>query len=756
MRARVFVHGIVQGVGFRPFVYRTAERYGLKGLVRNVGNGVEVVLEGEKNRIDSFLKTLESEAPPLSRIEGVEVKHLDGKKGYEGFRIVESRSSGDASSVLPPDVCICDTCMEEIRSGRDRRHDYPFTVCVDCGARFTLIKDIPYDRKNTTMLPFSMCEACSKEYEDPTNRRYHAEPICCPECGPSYALYLGAKKLDARNPVKEAAGLLEKGKIVAIMGVGGTHVAVKLEHGRILELRKRINRTQKPFAIMVRDLETARGFAHVSKEEEGLLTSLRRPIVVLTKRGTLPEEVAPGLENVGIMLPYSAVHHILFSYTSEPGFIMTSANIPGEPMLKDPEGIIGSGVAEASLVHDRVIENRADDSVLRLVNGKPTFIRRSRGFVPEPIDLAFDGSRNVLALGAELNVAACLLKGRRAFLSQFIGNTTKLKTLEFLKEAVGNLQRLTRTEEIDAVAVDLHPQFGTIRLGRELSRELDAELIQVQHHEAHVASLAAEKQLEEIIGIAVDGIGYGLDGSIWGGEVIAMRGGEFSRFGSLETQLMPGGDLATHFPARMLAGVLHGSMGENELREALTSHVSDGFRSEEELDIVLKQLEKDFNVTRTTSTGRVLDATAALLNYCYERTYEGEPAMKLEALASRGEPCIELPVVITEKGGRKVLETTGMIRKALEAKRRHRREDIASSLQQAIASGFAEMALSCAEEEGIKNIGITGGVAYNGQIVAHVARELRERGHELLQQERAPPGDGGISLGQVWVAARRT
>ncbi len=752
MRARVFAHGIVQGVGFRPFVYRTAKKRRLKGLVRNAGNGAEIVVEGEEGEIKSFLLALEREAPPLSRIEGIEVRYIEGEE-YEDFQIVESVISGDAESVIPPDVCICERCLEEVWKSDNRRHNYPFTVCVDCGARFTIIKDVPYDRKNTTMRPFSMCEDCREEYEDPLNRRHHAEPICCPTCGPAYSLFLGTKKREVEDPIGETASLLERDNIVAIMGVGGTHVAARLEDDMILKLRSRIGRAQKPFAIMVRDIKTARRFAGVGKKEEELLTSLRRPIVVLQKKKGIPKEIAPLLENVGIMLPYTAVHHILFSHTKEPGFIMTSANIPGEPMLKSPDAVIASGIADASLVHDRVIGNRADDSVIRVVNGSLAFVRRSRGYAPEPIDLAIEGGRNILALGAELNVAACLLKGKRAFVSQYIGNTTKVKTLDFLKESIDNLHRLTRVKDMDAVAVDMHPQFATTRLGEQYSNEFGTELFRIQHHEAHVASLAAERHLDEVVGIATDGVGYGSDGSIWGGEIITARGGDFARLGSLETQLMPGGDLATRYPARMLAGMLYGSMDGEELRALLTEHAAAGFRREDEIDVVLKQLETNFNVARTTSTGRILDATAALLGLCYERTYEGEPAMKLEALAARGSPKVELPVVIAEKDGRYVLETTGILLAAIEARKDHRREDIASSVQHAIATGFAEIAVRCAEEEGISKIGITGGVAYNEAIVSQVARVVKKSGFELLQQEKAPPGDGGIALGQALIAS---
>lgn len=750
--ARIVVRGIVQGVGFRPFVYRLAWDNGIRGYVRNSGNSVEIIAIGDNNHIKAFLNDLENKHPPLARIDGVDVEYVeDGDESYADFRIIESDYGGKSESILPPDVGICDKCLREIKDNGNRRGGYPFTVCVDCGARYTLIEDIPYDRANTSMADFDLCDECSREYSDPKDRRFHAEPICCPLCGPKYHLYRGREKLRIDNPIKEAVHRLEEGSIVAVMGVGGTHIATILNDDVILRLREKFRRREKPFAIMARDLEAAEEFAHISELEKDLLLSLRRPILVLDKKDSVPLLIAPGLENIGIMLPYTALHHLMFDYTSEKAFIMTSANLPGEPMFTSIEEVISSGFADYSLVHDRRIVNRVDDSVIRVVDGGSAFIRRSRGFVPEPISLALKSDEVIMALGAELNVTGCLMKEDRAFLTQYIGDTTKLRTLEFLGRAIERLLKLTKTVAPTKIAIDLHPSYATRSLGEELSEMYKAPLIEIQHHFAHASSLLAERHLDEMICLALDGAGYGTDGQIWGGEVIYIRDGGMERFGSLSPQLMPGGDLAAVYPARMLAGILYPHYSEDELYELLKKHAGEAFRAGE-IDLVLKQLNRRFNTPLTTSTGRVLDAAAALLGVCYNRTYEGEPAMKLEALAKRGKPTLNIPVEFDEENGRWTLNTSSMFITAVEMLGIKTREDIAASIQKALALGLSKLAVRCAVENQINAIGISGGVAYNESIVAQVRRYVVKHGFEFHSHRKVPPGDGGISLGQCYAS----
>jgi hydrogenase maturation protein HypF len=750
-RARINVTGIVQGVGFRPFVYRVAERNGIKGYVRNSGRGVEIVAVGGKERIRTFLDELRKEGPPLSRIDRLEVR-AGGEREHGEFRIVESEGGGGSESVLPPDVALCETCRVEMGERENRRYGYPFTVCTDCGPRFTILERLPYDRENTTMAPFRMCRSCAAEYRDPADRRFHAEPVCCPVCGPRYTFYRGREVLEGGDPIRGAAEALEGGAIVAMKGVGGTHLAAKVgEDGPISRMREALRRPEKPFAVMARDLKAIRGFAKLGRGEEALLSSFRRPIVLLRKkRGGLAEGISPGLDTVGVLLPYSGVHHLLFRYSKEPAFVMTSANLPGEPMALAAEEILSLG-AEYSLIHNRRIKHRCDDSVIKLVDGKGTFLRRSRGYVPEALELEIPEGKSVLAMGAEREVTACFLKGKRAFLTQHIGNTTNPKSLEFLEGATKNLMELAGGEEgeIDAVAVDLHPAFPTGRLGRELAGELGSELVECQHHKAHIAALMAEKGLEEVVGIGVDGLGFGEDGSVWGGEVITVRNGEFQRVAGLMPQPMPGGDLAARYPARMLCGILAKKRSASEILDALRGQ---GFRGAEEVRLMERQLEGGYNTPLTTSAGRVLDAVAALLGVCYERTYEGEPAMKLEALARGGQDGLEIPVPVVRAEGRWVLNTTEMIDAALQWRLEGKKgRDIAASFQRGLAEGLATLAVEAAAG-GDLPIGLSGGVAYNDAIVGYIRRKVEGEGLRFVTHETVPPGDGGISLGQAVMA----
>ncbi|MBI5253112.1 MAG: carbamoyltransferase HypF [Euryarchaeota archaeon] len=748
---RIIVRGIVQGVGFRPFVYRTAKKNNLRGYVRNAANSVEILIDGKESDVRNFLKNLKNEHPPLAEIFSVNAKYAAGGGEYDDFYVLKSESMGETDSVIPPDVAICEKCREEIFDKDDRRYLYPFTVCTDCGPRFTIIEALPYDRERTTMKEFAMCKKCATEYSGALDRRFRAEPTCCEKCGPRYGIFKGNKKLSSENPIKAAAEALDSGAIVAIKGVGGTHLATKTtEDEAVLEIRKILNRPQKPFAIMARDVEAVEKIACLSKREKKLLTSFRRPIVLLKKKNNLSEHIAPGLHNVGIMLPYAGIHHLLFYYSREPAFVMTSANVPGEPMVIENEEILTLN-PEYSLVHDRRIKNRCDDSVIKFVDGKAAFLRRSRGFVPLPIKLKIENEKNILALGAELDVTACLLKGSSAFISQYVGNTTKLKTLEYLEAAIYNLIELTKVEKIDAVAVDLHPGFNTVQLGAELSKKFDAKLIKCQHHHAHIASLMAESGVEKIVGISCDGIGYGTDGKVWGGEILVSSFSAFERTGSLMPQIMPGGDLAANKPARMVAGILSKKYSVQELRKILTKNCLKGFKNEKEIEIVLKQIERRCNTPETTSAGRVLDAIAALLNVCYGRTYEGEPAMKLEAFALKGKPGIEIPAVVKKFDGRYILDTAEIIDAVLEMKEEFKYEDVAASAQKAMAKGLAEIAVKAIKKNAAA--GFSGGVAYNDAIVRCIRTRIEKEGLKFLTQTKAPCGDGGISLGQAAVVS---
>ncbi|WP_296869412.1 carbamoyltransferase HypF, partial [uncultured Methanobrevibacter sp.] len=566
---KVLVEGIVQGVGFRPFVYRIATELELSGYVRNLGNVVEIIIQGSDDKIADFIFKLQNELPPIAKINNLETEELSDDEKYADFTIKESSDSFSGTSVIPPDLAICDKCLEEINDPNNRRYNYPFNACTDCGPRFTVIENVPYDRDKTTMDDFPLCDECEVEYKNPLDRRYHAEASCCEVCGPSLELYKNDDqtpvKVDCEDPLEETAKLLDEGKIFAIKGIGGTHlVANVMLEDTVNLLRERLGRENQAFAVMSPDIETVKGYAIVSDAEEETLLSKERPIVILKKSESydFAQSVSPGLHNIGVMLPYAPLHHLLFNHTETPAYIMTSANVPGEPMMITNEEILKNldTIADYYLIHNRRILNRCDDSVARFRNNELAFIRRSRGYTPEPYDLKgkytnlnpeFD-NLNILALGPELDVTFTILKNSKAYVSQHIGNTNKYRTYEFLQEAIKHMMRITKTDSFDAIACDLHPQFFTTKLAKEYAEEYNCPLIPVQHHHAHGISLLNDNytngQNNEMIIIAADGVGYGGDGNSWGGEILYTNIKEYERTVSLMPQKMPGGDLCTKYP----------------------------------------------------------------------------------------------------------------------------------------------------------------------------------------------------------------
>ena len=725
-------------MGFRPFVYRIAVRTGLAGFVRNLGDaGVEIEVEGPAGDVKSFLSALRDEAPPLAEIAELQVEERP-PTGEKGFRILASRDGGEGGGTIPPDIATCDRCLADIDDPKSRYCGYWATSCTDCGPRFTVIEALPYDRPRTSMRDFPMCEECRREYTDPLDRRYHAQTIACPKCGPRLAYIEGGREIEG-EPIGLAAAALREGKIVAIKGIGGTHLACDATQEEVVaELRRRLSRPGQPFALMA-PLPLVREFAEVSPEAEKLLRSPRRPIVVLEEKpGYLAPAVAPGLHTVGVMLPYSGLHHLLFRQLHFP-LVMTSANFPGRPMLIESERVVSelSGIADAFLVHNRRIVARCDDSVVRFAAGAPVFLRRSRGWVPEPISLDL-GEEPLLALGAELNVAFALYHRGKVYLSQHIGNVAHLETLEFLREAIEHLLAITGAPRPRRIACDLHPAFATTKLARELG-----EPVPVQHHVAHVAGLAAEWDVDEIVGIAADGYGYGEDGTAWGGEVIVWRKGHAKRAGSLVEVPMPGGDLATLRPGRMAASYLI----------AAGLDPQDSGPTPRELAAVRFQIERGLNCPYTTSAGRFLDAVSAWLGICKERTYEGEPAMRLEAAAAAGHPLVIEPS-IREGKGRLLLDTVEIFRSLVELREGGASvADLAATAQAALARGLARIAIRVARRHGIRAVGLTGGVAVNDRIASAVREEVEKAGLKYLQHRKVPPGDGGIAFGQLYQAA---
>ena len=741
---KILTQGIVQGVGFRPYVYRLATELELKGYVRNLGNVVEIILEG--NNIDSFIDRLAKELPPIAKINSMDVEEIS-PKNYADFTIIESSDSYSGISVIPPDIAICDACLSEIRNPQDRRYKYPFNACTDCGPRFTVIENVPYDRIRTSMDEFPLCDECLVEYRDPLNRRYHGEAICCDDCGPQMAIYDKSSLIECENPIKEGARILKDGKILAIKGIGGTHLVVDAYNDdAITELRNRLKRPNQAFAVMSKDLESVQNYALLSEKEIETITSNKRPIVILKKNNNypFPESLSPGLHNIGVMLPYSPMHYLLFDEGNIDTYVMTSANIPGEPMMIENEEII-NGISDYSLVHNRKILNRCDDSVIRFRNNELSFIRRSRGYTPEPYTINYEvNDMNVLALGPELDVTFSIAKDDIVYPSQHIGNTNKPKTLNFLKEAIENMERITKINEFDMIACDMHPHFFTTRLAHELSDKYGAEVLPVQHHHAHSVSLANDSAIEEMIVIAADGVGYGSDGTSWGGEILYTDIKSFERLGSLESQLMPGGDMATKYPARMLASILK----DPELVKNYSKYFKYG---ETEIKNIFKQIDAGINVGKTTSTGRVLDSMAVALEICHERTYEGECSMKLESSAYYSTKELEIPFTIENNQ----LNTTEILKEVVRLYQNgEKKSDVARAGQIAVASGLSELAIRAADSKKINEIGATGGVFYNESITDTVKNYIESNGYTFIQHKNTCAGDGSVSLGQAIVAKK--
>ncbi|MEM3018207.1 MAG: carbamoyltransferase HypF [Candidatus Bathyarchaeia archaeon] len=754
MLADILVKGIVQGVGFRPFVYRLANANGLHGYVQNRGDaGVRIVVEGEGHQIERFIRELRARRPPLSEIHDLTVRYRESDSEFSAFEIRESFHGGnEGGSTIPPDIATCDECLSELRRPSDRRYRYFFITCTDCGPRYTITCKVPYDRYNTSMNCFQMCDECMEEYESPRDRRFHAQTNACPRCGPRLMIASSrGEPLACSDPISEAGRLLEEGHILAIKGNGGYHLScVTTDPNPLERLRAIKERRSKPFAIMARDLETVRTFAEVGVLEAELLKSYARPIVLLKKSQGyfLSELISPGLHTVGVMLPYSGLHHLLFDAIQEPALVMTSANPPNEPIITDDRSAMKrlGKVAEYFLYHNRKIEQRCDDSVLRVIGQTRAFIRRSRGYAPAPVPLKTTSPVDILALGAELNTTCCILMGRRAYISQHIGDLETPETLKFLEEVIQHLLSLTKAKP-KALACDLHPRFNTTHLTNRLSEEWGIPAVQVQHHHAHLSKLMVEHGLDEAAGIVCDGYGYGPDGTAWGGEVLYSNIEGYRRLGHLQEQPMVGGDLATRYPLRMVAGILHDHLDLEVFLRREAKHLPHG---KAEAELILKQLKSD-RIPFTSSCGRILDAVSSLLGLCYERTYEGEPAMKLEAAAAQGSDTLKLEVKICGDS----VDTTYLLEEIYRSLGTVSIPDLAFSAQSYIARSLAELAIEKAYDLGISTVGFTGGVACNEHITNIMKSVVEDHGLKFITHNMVPPGDGGISLGQAVAAAYR-
>ncbi|WP_440951666.1 carbamoyltransferase HypF [Methanococcoides sp. FTZ1] len=745
---KINVSGVVQGVGFRPFVYRIATENDLCGYVKNTGNDVEIIAEGNKEDIDRFLHELQNKMPPLSFIDQIRTD-FSRESGFSEFSILESVQDQTARSIIPPDTAICSDCLRDMYDNKDRHYHYPFTSCTNCGPRYSLVSSLPFDRENTSMSEFPLCPECRLEYKLPSDRRFHTQATCCPDCGPVLSLvnYSGDVLASGHEAILRCAEIIDRGSIVAIKSYGGFHlVCDATSDSAVLKLRDSFNRPAQPFAVMAKDVETASSFASIDADESFLLQSRQRPIVVLDKSNdfSLSDHIAPDLYNIGVMLPYSGTHHLLFDNTDSDVYVMTSANLPGLPMVIDNREALAhlNRKADHYLLHNYAIQNRTDDSVIRFVNGRKAFIRRSRGFVPERIELPFSIDP-AIGVGAELNTTVTLARDNNAYISQYIGNTRHFETSQYHKQVVSNFEQLTKITP-QRWGCDRHPEFNTTRFAYEQGGN---NTVFVQHHYAHIVSLMVDNLLPEdsrIIGIALDGAGYGEDGTIWGGEILETTYSGYERVTHLMEQPMPGGDMAAIYPSRMVLGILHDVLEPDELRE-LPLYFRHG---ESEREIVLQQLEIGVNLVRTSSFARVLDSASALLGISQYRSYQGEPAMKLESVAKKSVHNLDLPVVCK----RGVLDTTSLLYDLYERLDTNSVDDLAYSVEDALAFGVAELAVSAAKKRSIDVIGLSGGVAYNEHITGRICEVVKNAGFEFITHNRIPCGDGGISLGQAVVA----
>jgi hydrogenase maturation protein HypF len=742
---------VVQGVGFRPFVHRLAVRHRLAGWVRNTAGDVEIVLEGRAKDVDAFAEALEAEAPPLARIERV-VREPHGVAGRTGFVIAPS-ALDEGSQPVSPDVGTCAACERELFEPKDRRFRYPFITCTDCGPRFSVIQAMPYDRERTSMRVFPQCPACKAEYGDPQDRRYHSETNSCAVCGPRLWLADVAGdpiETDRAAAIAAAANLLMAGRVVAVRGLGGYHLAADAtDEAAVRRLRERKHREAKPLAIMVRTLDEARAIADVSDRESEQLVLPERPIVILRRRAGVPlaASLAPGLDSIGVMLAYTPLHHLLLDAVKGP-LVMTSGNRSDEPIAMSNDDALRrlGDIADAFLMHDREIVARYDDSVVRVEGGARLFLRRARGYAPLPLDLPVASPTVLVAVGPHLKNTFTLVTGARAWVGQHIGDLEDMETLEHFRAALALYRSLFRADPEVAVR-DLHPGYLSTRIAEELGLE---RVIAVQHHHAHVAAVMAEHlRTKPVVGLAFDGTGYGDDGAVWGAECLVADLGGYRRMGRLRYAPLPGGDLAARRPWRVALGYLSLERGHAPDFAYAVEDVPDA-----EVSVAETQIARKLNAPLASSLGRLFDAAASVLGVRQSCDYEGQAAMELEALAgARAADPLPVPMA-PEPGGCWVLDPAPLL--AELGRRRLRGEDagdLAAVFHESVAEAAAELAFRVASGEGLDTVALGGGCFQNARLLGGVRERLERRHLAVLVPRRLSPNDGAISYGQAAVAA---
>jgi hydrogenase maturation protein HypF len=743
---RIKITGLVQGVGFRPFVYRISGKLQIKGTVENRNDGVIIEIEANDELLDKFIQTIRKEAPPASSIERVEVNRIERSKGFADFSIVKSSNASDAVTEISPDIAVCKDCLEDMKT-QPHRLSYPFINCTNCGPRFSIIRDLPYDRDKTTMKPFEMCPVCQKEYADIHDRRFHAQPVACINCGPVYTIYYKKATLKGHDKILSlAAEMLNQGKILAIKGMGGYFLACNaLDQKAVKRLRDRKKRDAKPFAVMFKDMASLNKYTLVTPAEEELITSWRRPIVLLRQTHRLCKAVNYKLDKLGAFLPYMPFHYQLFEASGLEALVMTSGNVSDEPIIIDYTEAIEklTPIADAVITYNREIHNRCDDSVAMVSLGKTQLIRRSRGYVPAQITLEFDAD-GLLATGAELKNTFCLGKQNKAIMSQHIGDLKNHETLEFFTESVGRFQKMFRCEP-KVVVSDLHPDY----LSTQYAIQSGLKHLKVQHHHAHIASVMAEHGIsEKVIGISFDGVGLGTDGNIWGSEFMVCNYNGFERVGHFEYVPMPGGDKASTEPWRMGVSYLYKYYGEDFLNLNIPFVKNLDLKK---IELLLKGIDAGINSPLTSSCGRLFDAVAAICGICHQQDYEAQAAMQLEALLDNEWP-VEIYPFITNMD--KTISFEHAIKGIVDSIENKLPVAIISTIfHNTVSESIITSAKNIRQNHHINVVALSGGCFQNRYLLQRTLRRLKEEKFRVLVHEKVPANDGGISLGQLAIGA---
>lgn len=740
----ITINGLVQGVGFRPFVYRLAKRYGLTGRVQNTNENVLICIRATPGQLQSFITALRDGAPPASSIRSLDWERTTDEE-FDAFTIIDSLDISDRITEVSPDIAVCGDCLRDMKE-QEHRINYPFLNCTNCGPRFTIIKDLPYDRGQTTMSGFVMCHRCEVEYNDPGDRRFHAQPVACNFCGPRYELTAGGKDISEFSSILgQVSSLIGEGKIIAIKGMGGFHIACDaLNEESVARLRASKRREHKPFAVMFRDLAAVREYAFLGEPEEKVLTSWRRPIVILKGKNALAWSVSMGFRTIGAMLPYMPFHYLLFEKLKTPVIVLTSGNLAEEPIItgnQEALDILGP-VTDAVLIYNREVHNRTDDSVVQVVGSKIMILRRSRGYVPAPVVLSLDADR-IFACGAELVNCFCTGRANMAIMSQHIGDLKNFETFAFYRESASRFLRLFRVEP-ELIVHDLHPDY----LSTKYARDLQKPSLAVQHHHAHIASVLAEHGIEDkVIGVSFDGTGYGTDGHIWGGEFLVCDLAAFNRKSHFRYMPMPGGDLVTAEPWRMALSFLYGIYGPDMDRLNLKMLKT---LDRKKVKIVTDMLEKGVNSPLTSSSGRLFDAVSALLNICVVSGFHAEAPMRLENVVDG-----------REKGWYEYLKGQTI---DFEPMFRQIIADLAAGTDTSIIAGrfhntiarvIINTVTTIRDETGINTVALSGGTFQNSYLLGLAINGLHEAGMQVYTNTAVPVNDGGIALGQLAIAARR-